>query len=48
MRRLTVVCKLAFLWAVIAFSDNIIVKAPKCDYDAKHKKKTSIRRFRDL
>ena len=28
MRRLTVFCKLAFLWAGIGFSDNFTVKAP--------------------
>ena len=38
MRRLTVFCKLAFLWAVIAFSDNFTVKAPKCDHDEKQQK----------
>ena len=38
MRRLTVFCKLPFLWAVIAFIDNFIVKAPKCDYDGKQQK----------
>ena len=38
MRRLTVFCKLAFLWAVIAFSENFTVKAPKCDYDGRTKK----------
>ena len=38
MRRLTVFCKMAFLWAVIAFSDNFTVKAPNFDYDGKHQK----------
>ena len=38
MWRLTVFCKMAFLWAVIAFSDNFTVKAPKCDYDESTKK----------
>ena len=38
MRRLTVFCKLAFLWAGIGFSDSFTVKAPKCDYDGKHQK----------
>ena len=38
MRCLTVFCKLGFLWAVIAFSDNFTVKAPKCDYDGRQKK----------
>ena len=45
MRRLTVFCKLTFLWAGIGFSDNFTVKAQKCDYDDKHKKTTSKRRF---
>ena len=38
MRRLTVSCKLALLWALIGFSDNFTVKTPKCDYDRKHQK----------
>ena len=38
MRRLTLFCKLAVLWAVIGFSDNFTVKTPKCDYDRKHQK----------
>ena len=48
MRRLTLSCKLAILWAVIGFSNNFTVTARKCDYDAKHQKTRSKRRFRDL
>ena len=46
--RLTVFCKLAILWAVVGFSKNFSVKAPKCDYDGKHQKTRSKRRFRDV
>ena len=47
MRRLTVFWKLVIFWAVIGFSENLTVKAPKCDYDEKHPKnyvKTKIQR----
>ena len=47
MRRLTVFCKLAILWAVIGFSKNFTEKDLKCDYDGKHQKTRSKRRFRD-
>ena len=32
MRRLTVFWKLVMFWAVIGFSENFNVKAPKCSY----------------
>ena len=48
MRRLTLFCKLAVLWAVIGFSKIFTVTARKCDYDGKHQKTRSKRRFRDL
>ena len=32
MRRLTVFWKLVIFWAVIGFSGNFTVKAPKCKY----------------
>ena len=48
MRRLTIFCKPAILWAVIGFMENFTVKAPKTDYDGKHQKAWSKRRFRDV
>ena len=30
MRRLTDFCKLVIFWAVVGFSDNFTLKAPKC------------------
>ena len=36
IRRLTLFCKLAVLWAVIGFSKIFTVTARKCDYDEKH------------
>ena len=48
MRRLTLFCKLAILWAVIGFSKNFTVTARKCDYHGKHQETRSKRRFRDL
>ena len=32
MKRLTVFSKLVIFWAVIGFSENFTVKAPKCNY----------------
>ena len=32
MRRLTVFWKWVIFWAVIGFSENFTVKAPKCNY----------------
>ena len=37
MRRLTVFWKLFMFWAVIGFSENFTVKAPKCDYHEENK-----------
>ena len=37
MRRLTVFWKLVIFWAVIGFSENFTVKAPKCNYHGKNK-----------
>ena len=48
MRRLTLSCKLAILWAVIGFSKNFTVTVRKCDYHGKHQETRSKRRFRDL
>ena len=48
MRRLTIFCKPAIFWAVIGFRENFTVKAPKADYDGKHQKAWSKRRFRDV
>ena len=48
IRRLTLFCKLAVLWAVIGFSKIFTVTARKCDCDGKHQKSRSKRRFRDL
>ena len=48
MRRLTLFCKLAILWAVIGFSKNFTVRVRKCDYHGKHQETRSKRRFRDL
>ena len=48
IRRPTLFCKLAVLWAVIGFSKIFTVTARKCDYDGKHQKTRSKRRFRDL
>ena len=48
MRRLTLFCKLAILWAVIGFSKNFTVTVRKCDYHGKHQETRSKRRFRDL
>ena len=48
IRRLTLFCKLAVLWAVIGFSKIFTVTARKCDYDGKHQKTRSKQRFRDL
>ena len=45
-RRLTVFWKLVIFWAVIGFRKNFTVKAPKADYDGKHQKAWSKRRFR--
>ena len=38
VRRLTVFWffKLAMFWALIGFSENFNVKAPKCNYDGEH------------
>ena len=36
VRRLTVFWKLVIFWAVIGFSENFTVKAPKCDYNVDH------------
>ena len=36
IRRPTLFCKLAVLWAVIGFSKIFTVTARKCDYDEKH------------
>ena len=36
LRRLTVFFKLAMFRAVIEFSENFTVKAPKCNYDGEH------------
>ena len=36
MRRLTVFRKLAIFWAVIGFSENFTLTAPKCRLDNKH------------
>ena len=48
IRRLTIFCKSAILWAVIGFRENFTVKAPKADYDGKRQKVWSKRRFRDV
>ena len=37
MRRLTVFWKLFMFWAVIGFSENFTVKAPKCNYHEENK-----------
>ena len=37
MRRLTVFWKLVIFWAVIGFSENFTVKAPKCNYHGENK-----------
>ena len=36
----TVFCKLAIFWAVIQFSKNFTVNAPKRNYDRKHQRTT--------
>ena len=36
LRRLTVFWKLVIFWAVMGFSKNFTVKAPKYDYDGEH------------
>ena len=36
MRRLTVLRKLAIFWAVIGFSENFTLTAPKCHSGDKH------------
>ena len=48
VRRLKVFWKLVIFWAVIGFRKNFTVKAPKADYDGKHQKAWSKRRFRDV
>ena len=35
--RLTLFWKLVIFWAVIGFSENFTVKAPKCNYHGKNK-----------
>ena len=37
MRHLTVFWKLVIFWAVIGFSENFTVKAPKCIYHGENK-----------